>query len=137
MIGRIIEFLSNNKKVLAKGIVAKGFAVERLMQETYADIFKTANLDDDEHPYALSEVSHVDGLHELGPVYTRIRQFRLYNIHERYGISLIEFLHMPRHISDMILSECQEATLKNLQNASKGKFSEKNMLKEFEKDNQL
>ena len=137
MIGRIIDFLKDNKTYIAKGIVARGFATERLMQETYADIFKTANLDDESRPFALSEVNNVDGLHELGPVYTRIRHFRLYNVHERYGISLIEFLHMPRHISDMILNECQEATLKNLQNANKGKMSERNIRREFEKDNNL
>lgn len=77
MIGRIIDFLKDNKTYIAKGIVARGFATERLMQETYADIFKTANLDDESRPFALSEVNNVDGLHELGPVYTRIRHFRL------------------------------------------------------------
>lgn len=73
----------------------------------YVDVFGIADLDDEENPYALVACSPVDGLHHLGPVYSRIRDFRLYGINERYNVSLVEFLNLPRHIGDRIIEDAK------------------------------
>lgn len=127
---RVASYLEERRVPLKRGVVDKGFLVERLVAEMYNDVFDIADLDDDSNPLALVSYTPVDGLHELGPIYSRIRDYRLYGINERYNLNLKDFLNMPRHITDRIIedakldiaktsairSRTQNAALKELKN---------------------
>ena len=89
--------------LVKKHIASRGFLVERLVAEMYVEVFGISDLDNDENPYALVACSPIDGLYELGPIYSRIRDFRLYGVNERYSINLVDFLNLPHHIAQRLI----------------------------------
>ena len=104
---RVVEYLEKQRVPFKRGIKDKGFLIERLLAEMYNDVFDIADLDDDNNPLALVAYNGKDGLHELGPIYSRIRDYRLYGINERYNLNLKDFLNMPRHITDRIIEDAK------------------------------
>lgn len=105
--------------------------MERLVREMYDTIFGITNFDDEDRPYGMVEVSKKDGYHELSPVYARIREFRIYSINERYSIDLVDFLQLPRHIGDMMISDSRMG-LRNSQKMREG--VERDTLSQLRKD---
>lgn len=79
------------------------------MREMYNSIFDIVDFDDEDRPYSIVEIGPKDGFNKLSPTYARIREYRIYSINERYGVSLLEFLEMPRHITDMLIEESRES----------------------------
>lgn len=105
MIDRLVEYLTKYRVRLKKDLIQPGFLVERLLREMYYDVFKIVDFNDVNKPLAVVEYTPVDGLNELGPTYSRIREYRIYSIYERYHISLIDFLTLPVNITQMLIQE--------------------------------
>lgn len=74
----------------------------------YATIFELTDFEDEEQPFNLVEVGLKDGFNQLAPIYARIREYRIYSIRERYSVDLVEFLNLPRHITNMMIEESRE-----------------------------
>lgn len=85
-----------------------GFETQIVLREFYEELSGIANLNDPKRPLALVGESPVDGNHLLWPLYNRIREFKLYEIHKHYGLSLTEFMELPRDIVEMILGDQRE-----------------------------
>lgn len=77
------------------------------MREMYCDVFGIADLNNLDNPYAMVEVGPKDGFNELSPIYARMREFRIYSINERYSVDLIQFLNLPRHITDRMIDDAR------------------------------
>ena len=128
---RIVEYLEKQRVPFKRGIKDKGFLIERLLAEMYNDVFDIADLDDDNNRLALVAYNAKDGLHELGPIYSRIRDYRLYGINERYNLNLKDFLNMPRHITDRII---EDAKLDIAKTSAIRQKSHNSALKELQKE---
>lgn len=91
-----------------KGI--KGYAVDLLLREAEVDQFQLANLDDPNQPLALLTLSPKEGVHTLWPLQARIRQYKDYEIgkEENGGLTLPEFLNLPRSIVEFLIAERRE-----------------------------
>lgn len=91
-----------------KGLKLSGMERLIVLRETYAiksGIVSESEMNDPQKPLALVADSDRDGLRGLWGMETRIRQFKLYEIHKHYGYNLTEFLDLPRHIVEFILEE--------------------------------
>ena len=75
----------------------------------YGTIFNVIDFDDDDRPLSMVEVNPKDGYNKLGPVYSRIREYCIYSISEKYSVDLIDFLNLPRHMTDMLIEESRES----------------------------
>ena len=103
---KLSDYLVSKGRInIKKGIKDRGFLIERLVREMYATIFDMTDFDDEDAPFNLVEVGLKDGFNKLSPTYARIREFRIYSIHERYSVDLVDFLNLPRHITDMMIEE--------------------------------
>lgn len=87
--------------------------MERLVREMYASIFDLTDFDDEDRPFNIVEVGPKDGYNKLSPLYARIREYRIYSINERYSVELIDFLQLPRHLTDMLIEESREGLRQN------------------------
>lgn len=97
----------------------------------YCDVFGISDLGNEEKPYALVEIGPKDGFNELSPIYARMREFRIYSINERYSVDLIQFLNMPRHMTDRMIDDARIG----LRNTERLKNSvELDALKQLKKD---
>ena len=115
---RIAEYAKTHR--VNKDAPSRGFLVERVIQEMYCDLFNVINLDDPELEFGTVLESNVDGLRELGPIYSRIREYRIMDIYEHYHLSLTEFMDLPKHIADFLVLERERniiANSKQLQDA--------------------
>ena len=56
-------------------------------------------------PVAMSDKTR--GLVMLLPTMRRIREFKLYEVHKHFGITLVDFLKLPREYVDLIIAELQ------------------------------
>lgn len=92
---------------LKKNIRHRGFLIERLVRELYCDVFGISDLNDKDKPLAMVEVGPKDGYHTLSPLYARIREYRIYSINERYSVDLIDFLNLPRHLTDQLIEDAR------------------------------
>lgn len=111
---KVSDYLASKGRIrLRKDIKHRGFLVERLVREMYCTIFGITDFDDEDRPYAMVEVEKKDGYHELSPLYARIREYRIYSVNERYNIDLVDFLNMPRHVTDMLISDSRIGTRQN------------------------
>lgn len=105
--------MSKGRIVIKKGVKDRGFLVERLVREMYATIFDMVNFEDEDSPFNIVEVGTKDGFNKLSPTYARIREFRIYSINERYSIDLVDFLNLPRHLTDMMIEESRAGLRQN------------------------
>lgn len=64
----------------------------------------------DAGPLALVQKHESEQVSEAGPLYNLIRRFHLHGIHERFGVSLLEFLDLPRDITDLLFSIATTST---------------------------
>lgn len=85
-----------------------------LRQRAYLDAFNILPKSDVASPLdyvsVRSEEDHIKG----GPLESRIYRYRLYGVADRFHVSLIEFLSLPRHIVEFILSICAEEFQKEI-----------------------
>jgi len=75
-----------------------------LLREVYDKLHGISNPSDTSRPLSIVEERPKDGLHELGPLYYRIWEHRHYEVYKNYGLALDNFLMLPRHIVEHILS---------------------------------
>lgn len=115
---------------IRKDVVDRGFLIERLVRECYVDIFNISDLDDDNRPFALVEISNVDGARELGPLPTRIREFHTHEIGKLMNISVIEFLQLPHHIVEHLIDFSVYERLAEEQDRLKAKNHSKKEMRE-------
>ena len=117
---------------IRRDIKDRGFLIERLIRECYVDIFNISDLDDDDRPFALVEISNVDGARELGPLPSRIKDFHTHDIGKFMNLSLIEFLNLPHHIVEHIIDLSVYERLADEQDRLKSKArSKKDVRDEF------
>lgn len=62
------------------------------------------NLDDTEHPLALVRYTNADTVGDLGSVAELINNFRIFTIHEKYGLNLTEYMNLPIDIIELLTS---------------------------------
>lgn len=129
---RIVSHLEKVAVPIRKDIPDRGFLIERLIRECYVDIFNISDLDDDSKPFALVEISNVDGARELGPLSTRIREFHTHDIGKLMNISVVEFLHLPHYLVEEMIDLSVYERLADEQDRLKSKArSKKEVRDEF------
>ena len=62
-----------------------------------------------ERPMAAMGYHPQEDLIEGSYLYSLIRTFHRYEIHKEFGITLTDFLNMPRHVSELIVDMCEMA----------------------------
>lgn len=90
----------------------KGYEIPIILRERYAEKFGIADLGDPFKPLALVAESPRDGNHLLWPLYNKIRRFQMLEVHKHYGLNLIDFLSLPRDVTEMILTELRDEAFK-------------------------
>lgn len=55
----------------------------------------------------VSTSDRVNGLYMLMPKARRIRDYKTYEVHKHYGLSLVEFLRLPRDMINIIIEDLQ------------------------------
>lgn len=78
-------------------------------------------------PMALVKMHPKEQLIEGGPYYRLVREYHGAKIHKEFGISLTDYLELPRHIMELLLGICKEeikaasrAAEKQMQDMRKG-----------------
>lgn len=69
------------------------------------------------NPLSLVANNDVTDLYELGPWMTIIGDYRKGMINERYGLSFLEFIKLPKYIADLIMLDATLETKSQSQQA--------------------
>ena len=75
-----------------------------LLLECYQHIFGIADLNDDDQPLAVIRFTNADTLGDLGSVAELIKQYRVNEIGDKYGLSIAEYFDIPINISKLLIS---------------------------------
>lgn len=81
-----------------------GYTLEIICRELYYTMYGIHNLDDTEHPLALVRYTNADTVGDLGSVAELINNFRIFTIHEKYGLNLTEYMNLPIDIIELLTS---------------------------------
>jgi hypothetical protein len=108
MFGSSFDYQGAITELIKKTDSVSGFDAEIIRREFYEELSGIVRLDDPQRPLALVGESPIDGNRLLWPMYNRIREFKMYEVYKHYGLSLTEFLDLPRDIVEMILNELRD-----------------------------
>lgn len=89
-----------------------GIDAKILLLETYDQtygIFDHDNVFEDSHPLALIGMHPQEDVFTGGRLVQTIRSYRRHRVNAHFNLSLTDFLNYPRHITTMILKECEAA----------------------------
>jgi len=81
-----------------------GFDLDIIIREMYLDKYGISNLDDPSRPLALVAMNQKEDYGNGNYLYERFDQFKIYDINKHYGLSVTEFLDLPRDIVENILT---------------------------------
>lgn len=86
--------------------------VQLLLQDVYESGYgiynHASNSVDNSRPLALVAMHWAENASEGSVLYERIEQFRERNVYQTFGLSLTEFLDLPRDICIKILESCSK-----------------------------
>lgn len=100
------EYLSRDSKL--DNIAAQ--MVIRDAYETQFGIHDHAN--PRSNPLALVECHEKENFHEYGALYRTFYQYHLYEVHKEWGVSIVDFLNMPREFCSLMLRISAEKAAK-------------------------
>lgn len=85
-----------------------------LLKGKYEEIYgiRSHNEDDPENPYPFLAVNPLEDLSKCRPVYGRMEDFIDNRVATLTGMSLTEFLELPRHLVEKILELCGKVNQK-------------------------
>lgn len=76
----------------------RGYKLDIVLRELYETTYDLTDLDNDLEPLAIIKYNDAkEGLWELGPRATLMREFSIYNVKEHFGLSWLEFIQLQRH----------------------------------------
>lgn len=80
-----------------------------LLHELHDIAFIGSTVINKKHVWSNVMTTPVDTYNTLDPLSNRIRQFKLYRVHEYYNLSLVEYLNLPRNVVESILKSCMDS----------------------------
>ncbi len=104
-------------ELLAVAQPVDGFTASILAMEAYDTTFGLHSHDNDNEPLSLVTMHKKEQFVESGRLRTTMRAFRKHRVAHHYGLSLNEFLSMPRYLNRMILADCEESEKEEAQRA--------------------
>lgn len=100
----IKEFLDYFKNIRESKVVLDGYTVDMLLKESYEDIFGISDLNDPDQPLALIRYTNADTLGDLSSVAESIKEYRVHELGDKYGLSIKEYFDMPVNIAKLLIS---------------------------------
>lgn len=87
-----------------------GYSASIVTLEAYDETYGIADYsyDDPRNPMALIAMHPKEDYLTNGRMERTIKSYAKYRVLKHYGISLLEFLDLPRHISQVIMDDCLE-----------------------------
>lgn len=73
----------------------------------YHKLFIQSGLDNPKGGWDMVAQNSVEDLHKSRPAASLVGQFRTYRVAEKFGLSINEFLTMPKWISDVVLTDAR------------------------------
>lgn len=70
-------------------------------------------------PMALVRMHPKEQLIEGGPLYKLVREYHSFKVYKEFGISLTEYLELPRFVTELLLGICKEETKAAIKAADK------------------
>lgn len=98
------EFLDYFKNIRESKVVLDGYTVDMLLKESYEDIFGISDLNDPDQPLALIRYTNADTLGDLSSVAESIKEYRVHELGDKYGLSIKEYFDMPVNIAKLLIS---------------------------------
>lgn len=87
----------------------RGYNLDIVLRELYETTYELTDLDNDLEPLAIIKFNEVkEGLWELGPRATLMREFSIYNVKEHFGLSWLEFITLPRHECNFMIDHLRK-----------------------------
>lgn len=75
-----------------------------LLKESYEDIFGISDLNDPDQPLALIRYTNADTLGDLSSVAEAIKEYRVHELGDKYGLSIKEYFDLPIDIAKLLIS---------------------------------
>ena len=98
------EFLDYFSSLRDSKVAIDGYTVDMLLKESYEDIFGISDLNDPKQPLALVRYTNADTLGDLSTVAECIREYRVHELGDKYGLSIKEYFDMPVNIAKLLIS---------------------------------
>lgn len=109
-----------------RGSKLTGYQLQMLLLENYTERYAMMDSARLSSPLGVYSVNNKEGLRELWPLSRRLSDYRLYKVGKEWGITLTEFLSLPREQTTYILDTLK----KELENATAAAAGTKNKMKE-------
>lgn len=89
------------------GLANMPYGIQIYMRSMYYRLFVNGIGEDAKEQYPLDtvEVNDTEDLHELSFTASLIRSFRTTMLYERFGLSIKDWLEMPKHLADEIRND--------------------------------
>jgi hypothetical protein len=101
--------LSDLDELLAYANPVDGVMASILMMESYDTTFGLHSHEDEHEPLSLITMHPKENTLLNGKLQTTIKAFRKHRVGHHMNMSLSEFLNYPRHVTKMILKDCEDA----------------------------
>jgi len=77
-----------------------------LLREAYEISHRLLESKQQEHPFGLVLTNKKENVLEYGPLYRLFGDYKDKGVKDKFGLSIAEFLELPRHIVNFILELC-------------------------------
>ncbi len=91
-------------KLEAAKVNLSGFDIDRMLKEQYVEDYNLCNLNDKWKPLARVAVNPKEDYAEGDRLYERIFHYKTYEIAKIFEMSPAEFLSLPRHVVEHLLT---------------------------------
>lgn len=86
-----------------------------LLLEAYEITYQIYNHNLGNHPFNLVLHHYKESVEDYSPMQHLLRAYVAKGVYKRFGISLVEFLNLPRHVNRNLLRICDEFLLRDSQ----------------------
>lgn len=83
------------------------FGVDQWKRIMYHTLFIKPGLDNPKGGWDMVSQNSVEDMHKSRPAASLVAQFRAYRVPDKFGLSIKDFLSMPKWISDVILTDAR------------------------------